>query len=300
MHATAIAPGKVNLLLEVGGVQADGYHDLATVFQAVSLYEKVTVTPADDFTVSVSGSVDVSGVPLDATNLAVRAAQLVAGHALWERGAHIGIEKGVPVAGGMGGGSADAAATLVACNELFDAELSPAQLRDLAAHLGADVPFALVGGTAVGAGRGDVVSPALALGRFHWVFVTDAEGLSTPEIYATLDRLRGAEASALPPPRVDPEVLHALRAGDTERLALALHNDLQEAAVSARPALGDLIAEGVDRGALAGIVSGSGPTVAFLCSGVSEARSLQAGFGRDRHEAFVAVGNVAGACGATR
>ncbi|MFV4914470.1 4-(cytidine 5'-diphospho)-2-C-methyl-D-erythritol kinase, partial [Microbacterium lacticum] len=150
MHARA--PGKINVFFDVGDVQPDGYHDVASVYQAVSLYEDVWVRRGETDAVAVTGDVDVSGVPRDASNLAVRAARLVAARAGYTGGIRIDIHKGVPVAGGMGGGSADAAATLVAVNELLDAHLTPAQLQELGAQLGADVPFAVLGGTAVGTG----------------------------------------------------------------------------------------------------------------------------------------------------
>lgn len=291
------APGKVNVFFEVGDVQPDGYHDVASVYQAVSMYEDVWAITSDEFTIAVTGDVDVSGVPLDDRNLAVRAARLVAREVGWEGGVHLNVHKGVPVAGGMGGGSADAAAALVAVNELLDGRLSIAELHALGAQLGADVPFALRGGTAVGTGRGDELAPALVRGRFDWVFVTHVEGLSTPEAYAGLDALR-AEADIAPPrgaPAVDPAVLHALRAADPAALAAATRNDLQEVAVRRRPELAALLEEGVSLGALAGVVSGSGPTVAFLASDERSAAGLARSLEDGGHAAIAAHGPVAGA-----
>jgi len=293
------APGKVNLFLEVGRVMDDGYHELATAFQAVSLYEDVWATPADDFSISVHGPVDTTGVPLDDRNLALRAARLLAGKAGYDGGVHLEIRKGVPVAGGMGGGSADAAAALVACDALWDTRLSTSQLQALAARLGADVPFSLQGGTAVGTGRGDELSAALARGRFEWVFVTDPGGLSTPEVYGELDAHRERHRTDIAPaarrPVVDPDVLHALRAGDAERLGAALRNDLQVAALNLRPDLADLIGQGEREGALAGIVSGSGPTVAFLCSDAEAAIGVRVALSASGHVAVGAHGPVPGA-----
>ena len=291
------APGKVNVFFEVGDVQPDGYHDVASVYQAVSMYEDVWASTSDDFTIAVTGDVDVSGVPLDDRNLAVRAARLVAREVGWDGGVRLAVHKGVPVAGGMGGGSADAAAALVAVNELLDGRLSTAELHALGAQLGADVPFALRGGTAVGTGRGDELAPALVRGRFDWVFVTHVEGLSTPEAYAGLDALR-AEADIAPArgvPAVDPAVLHALRAADPAALAAATRNDLQEVAVRRRPELGALLAEGATLGALAGLVSGSGPTVAFLASDERAAADLARSLGERGHTAIAAHGPVSGA-----
>ncbi|MFT4052079.1 4-(cytidine 5'-diphospho)-2-C-methyl-D-erythritol kinase [Microbacterium sp.] len=270
------APGKINLFFAVGDVQPDGYHDVASVYQAVSLYEDVWASVADGFTIAVSGDVDVSGVPLDASNLAVRAAKLVARRLGYAGGIHLDIHKGVPVAGGMGGGSADAAATLVAVDELLDGGLSTLELQELGAQLGADVPFSILGGTAVGTGRGDELAPALVRGRFSWVLVTRTDGLSTPAVYAELDRLRAAAdiRPRIASPTVDPAVLQALRAGDVPALAGVLRNDLQGPALSLQPDLVRVLQAGTDAGALAALVSGSGPTVALLAAGECAAASL--------------------------
>lgn len=273
------APGKINLYLGVGGRHDDGYHALATVFQAVSLYEDVIARHADDFSITVSGVDDVDSVPLDDRNLAMRAAKLLATAAQYEGGVALEVRKSVPVAGGMGGGSADAAAALVACDALWGTGFSTARLHELAARLGADVPFALHGGTAVGTGRGDQLSPALARGRFDWVLVTSAQGLSTPVVYGRLDALReqhGALADD-PPLSLDVPVpvLQALRSGDPELLAESIYNDLQEAALFERPDLETTILRGIHAGALQGIVSGSGPTVALLCGSPESAQHVQ-------------------------
>lgn len=293
------APGKINVYLGVGARSDDGYHALATVFQAVSLYEDVYASPSDDFSLDVAGDVDVSGVPLDDRNLAMRAAKLLAQTAGVTSGVHLRIRKGVPVAGGMGGGSADAAAALVACDALWGTDLGPRGLHDLAARLGADVPFALHGGTAVGAGRGDVLTPALARGRFDWVLVLSEQGLSTPEIYGRLDRMRmHGDALADDPTElleVPASVLQALLAGDARDLAPVMLNDLEPAAVSGRPDLELALADGVRMGALTGIVSGSGPTIAFLAEGPEAARALQDELKATGREALHVHGPVPGA-----
>ncbi len=291
------APGKLNLFFEVGDAQDDGYHEVASAYQAVSLYEDVWAEPADDFTVSVSGSVDVSGVPADDRNLALRAARLVAQKIGHTGGVHLDIVKHVPVAGGMGGGSADAAAALVACDALWGADLGTAHLHQLAARLGADVPFALMGGTAIGTGRGDELSPALAKGRFDWVIVPSDVGLSTPEVYAHLDALRTRPdiISATRAPAVDPGVLHALRAGDAVVLAEHVRNDLQAAALSLRPELRDALELGEQAGAIAGMVSGSGPTLAFLAGDPESALELQVVLSAGGYEALHVHGPVHGA-----
>lgn len=273
------APGKINVYLGVGDRHEDGYHALATVFQAVSLYEDVIARHADEFTLTVSGVDDTAAVPLDDRNLAMRAAKLLASATDHRGGVALEIRKSVPVAGGMGGGSADAAAALVACDALWGTGLSSARLHELAARLGADVPFALHGGTAVGTGRGDQLNPALARGRFDWVLVTSDRGLSTPAVYQRLDALRAEEGALADDPPLSLDVpipvLQALRSGDPVLLAAALHNDLQPAALHERPELADAIEEGIRAGALGGIVSGSGPTVALLCDGPESAQDVQ-------------------------
>lgn len=291
------APGKINVYLGVGPRRDDGYHALATVFQAVSLYEDVYASPSAGFTLEVAGSVDVSGVPLDDRNLALRAAKMLAEHAGVTEGVHLDIRKGVPVAGGMGGGSADAAAALVACDALWGTDLGPRGLHDLAARLGADVPFALHGGTAVGTGHGDELTPALARGRFDWVLVLSEQGLSTPEIYGRLDGLRDEaladDATSLL--EVPVALLQALHAGDAEELAPVMLNDLEAAAVLDRPDLEHALADGVRLGALTGIVSGSGPTIAFLCAGPDGARAVQDELRATGRESLHVHGPVPGA-----
>lgn len=261
---TARAPGKVNLALVAGAPRADGYHPLATVFQALSLTDDVSVVPAASgrgVSVSVLGE-GADLVPVDASNVAWRAAELVAERAGVDPDVEIRIRKGIPVAGGMAGGSADAAAALVACNTLWDAGLHRDDLDELARDLGADVPFALHGGTALGLGRGDVITPVLTAAQCHWVLALADEGLSTPSVFAELDRMRGDRV--MPEPRVTDAFMAALRAGDCEALAGHLVNDLEPAALVLRPQLQALLAAGSEAGALASMVSGSGPTCAFL------------------------------------
>ncbi|MGM7699547.1 4-(cytidine 5'-diphospho)-2-C-methyl-D-erythritol kinase [Microbacterium sp. A84] len=293
------APGKINVYLGVGGRHDDGYHSLATVFQAVSLYEDVIAYPDDGFSLSVSGIDDPSTVPVDDRNLAMRAAKMLAAATGYTAGVHLELRKSVPVAGGMGGGSADAAAALVACDALWNTGLSPQRLHELAARLGADVPFALHGGTAVGTGRGDQLNPALARGRFDWVLVTSEAGLSTPAIYARLDEHR-AQNGALaddPPLSLDVPipVLQALRAGDPHSLAACMYNDLEVPALLERPSLDEVIKAGLEAGALSGIVSGSGPTIAFLCESPESARYVQGELQASGRVALHVHGPVAGA-----
>ena len=271
VQVTARAPAKINLELAVGAPRPDGFHELATVFHAVSLFDDVTARPADDVRVTVEGPRSAA-VPTDERNLAVRAALLLARRAGIEAGVHLHIRKDIPVAGGMAGGSADAAAALLACDALWHAGLTRDELAELAAELGSDVPFALLGGTAIGTGRGERLTPALARGKHHWVIALADGELSTPTVYAQLDRLRAGRV--LPEPRVSDRLMQALRSGDPDALGAALCNDLQPAAQSLAPGLERTLAVGLDNGALGGLVSGSGPTVVFLVRDHEQAMDL--------------------------
>jgi len=263
---TVRVPGKVNLYLAVGDRREDGYHELTTVFQAVSLLDEVTVRNADVLSLELVGE-GADKLPTDERNLAWQAAELMADHV--GRAPDVSIHKSIPVAGGMAGGSADAAAVLVAINSLWELNVPRRDLRMLAARLGSDVPFALHGGTALGTGRGEELATVLSRNSFHWVLAFADSELLTPAVFAELDRLReGGD----PPRLAEPgPVLAALAAGDPEQLAPLLGNELQAAAVSLEPALRRALRAGVEAGALAGIVSGSGPTCAFLCTSAASA-----------------------------
>ncbi|WP_410600415.1 4-(cytidine 5'-diphospho)-2-C-methyl-D-erythritol kinase [Amycolatopsis sp. lyj-90] len=273
---TVRVPAKVNLHLSIGDVRPDGYHELVTVFQALSLTDEVTVAVTEEPGVEVYGEGEGS-VPTGANNLAWKAAQALAAHvgkAEGESKVRVVLRKGIPVAGGMAGGSADAAATLVGLASLWKLEISRDELAGIAAKLGSDVPFALYGGTALGTGRGEQLVPVLSRHTFHWVLAFDQRGLSTPRVFGELDRLR-EEGS---PPRIGSHtpVVEALASGDPRQLALLLGNDLQAAAVSLRPGLRRTLRAGVNAGALAGTVSGSGPTCAFLCADAQSAVEVAA------------------------
>ncbi|MFT4201258.1 4-(cytidine 5'-diphospho)-2-C-methyl-D-erythritol kinase [Gordonia sp. (in: high G+C Gram-positive bacteria)] len=259
---TARAAAKINLHLGVGEARADGFHELTTVFQAVSLFDDVTVRPAAALSVRTVGE-GAADVPEDpARNLAARAALRV------DPDARVAIEiaKTIPVAGGMAGGSADAAAALVACTRLFGADWDRAEVMAAAADLGSDVPFSVHGGTALGTGRGEALAPVLSRGDYHWVLAIAKTGLSTPEVFAELDRLRAKDEATGETTRTPDALLRALAGGDVDEVAGLLHNDLQPAALSLQPVLRRTLRAGTDAGALAGIVSGSGPTCAFLCA----------------------------------
>ena len=270
---TVRLPGKVKLSLAVGDNRDDGFHELTTVFHAVSLLDEITVRTADVLSLEMVGE-GVESLPTDERNLAWQAAELMAEHVGRAPDVAITVEKSITVAGGMAGGSADAAAVLVAINSLWELGVPRRDLHTLAARLGSDVPFALHGGTALGTGRGEELATVLARSTFHWVLAFADKGLSTPAVFAEMDRLRESAGTdrTLPPRLEDPEpVLAALASGDPAALAPLLGNDLQPAALSLDPGLRRTLRAGVDAGALAGIVSGSGPTCAFLCASATSA-----------------------------
>ncbi|WP_030899545.1 MULTISPECIES: 4-(cytidine 5'-diphospho)-2-C-methyl-D-erythritol kinase [unclassified Streptomyces] len=261
MSVTVRVPAKVNVQLAVGAARPDGFHPLANVFLAVGLHDEVTVTPADELRVTCEGP-DADQVPLDRTNLAARAAEALAERYGRTPGVHIHIAKDIPVAGGMAGGSADGAGALVACDALWKTGASREELLDICAELGSDVPFSLVGGAALGIGRGEQLTPLEVGGTFHWVFAMAGRGLSTPAVFREFDRL--GEGTDIPEPVASQELLAALAKGDPDALAAAVSNDLQPAALSLFPELAGTLATGRAAGALTALVSGSGPTTAFL------------------------------------
>lgn len=288
------APGKVNLSLRVGTRESDGYHPLATVFQAVSLFEEVIARPADGLSVTVSGQ-HADRVPTDLTNLALLAAELLAAHTGIDAGVHLHVHKAVPVAGGMAGGSADAAAALIACDALWGTGVPREELVELAAQLGSDVPFPLLGHTAIGTGRGHLLAPAMSRGEYHWAFAVREEGLSTARVFGVFDELI-AGATRLEP-EADRALMQALRAGDAHALGRALHNDLQHAALELAPSLAEPLAVAEDAGALGVLVSGSGPTVAALARSRQHALVIAAAITAAgvADEVMTAVGPVPGA-----
>ncbi|MFI9329660.1 4-(cytidine 5'-diphospho)-2-C-methyl-D-erythritol kinase [Kitasatospora sp. NPDC052868] len=282
MSVTVRVPAKVNVQLGVGGLRADGFHDLANVFFAVALGDEVTAAdgePGTGITLTCSGP-DADAVPLDDGNLAARAARLLAAHhGLAEPDLRLHIAKAIPVAGGMAGGSADGAAALVACDALWGLRTPVGVLLELAAELGSDVPFALLGGVALGRGRGEILEALPVGGTFHWVFAVADGGLSTPAVFRECDRLReeagtGSSDTDVATPDADPGLLAALAGGDAVALAGALANDLQPAALSLRPALADTLRAGTEAGAIGALVSGSGPTCAFLAKDADAAAAV--------------------------
>jgi len=271
---TARVPAKVNLQLSVGPLGSDGFHEVTTVFQAISLFDDVTVATADKgegIKISITGQTS-GGVPADNSNLAVKAAQLMIKNYDLSEDLVIKLKKEIPVAGGMAGGSADAAGVIVGLDSLFELGLSRDVMESVGSKIGSDVPFSICGGVAIGTGRGDQITPALAKGSYNWVLALSGQGLATPSVYQECDRLR--EGLSIAAPVVSEPLMQALRAGDAKALGKALTNELQPAACSLRPALRLVLDVGVDYGALGGIVSGSGPTVAFLVSDDDHAMDL--------------------------
>ncbi|WP_217550871.1 4-(cytidine 5'-diphospho)-2-C-methyl-D-erythritol kinase [Streptomyces sp. GbtcB6] len=271
MSVTVRVPAKVNVQLAVGAARPDGFHDLANVFLAVGLYDEVTVTPAGELAVTCEGP-GADQVPLDRTNLAARAALALAERRGIEPAVHIHIAKDIPVAGGMAGGSADGAGALLACNELWRAGASRAELLAICADLGSDVPFSLVGGAALGTGRGERLTALEVGSTFHWVFAMAGRGLSTPAVFREFDRL--AAGRDIPEPIASRDLLDALAKGDADALAAAVSNDLQPAALALFPELAETLDAGRAAGALTALVSGSGPTTAFLVRDTASAQKV--------------------------
>ncbi len=294
MSVTVRVPAKVNVQLAVGAARPDGFHDLANVFLAVGLFDEVTVAPAEELRITCAGP-DAAQVPLDGTNLAARAAVALAERYGRTPAVHIHIAKDIPVAGGMAGGSADGAGALLACDALWGTGASRVELLDICAELGSDVPFSLVGGAALGIGRGEKLTVLETGGTFHWVFAMAERGLSTPAVFREFDRL--VADSDVPVPVASSELLDALAAGDPDALAATVSNDLQPAALSLFPALADTLAAGRAAGALTALVSGSGPTTAFLTRDAVAAQEVAQALSASGtcRSVRVAAGPVAGA-----
>lgn len=281
---TVQVPAKINLQLAVGPLRPDGYHGLVTVFHAVSLFDEVTVTSAAADSVRVTGE-GAGLVPEDGDNLALRAVRVLrkavavrgktsgADAAVNTGGVAVTIAKRIPVAGGMAGGSADAAAALVACNELWGTGLSREELCALAGDVGSDVAFAVMGGTAIGEGRGERLTPApVAPATCRWVIALADGHLSTPTVFRELDRQR--KDQQVPDPQLSATLIAALSAGDPAKLGAALSNDLQEPALTLFPVLRKTLDAGKEAGALGALVSGSGPTCFFLAGSAAAATTL--------------------------
>jgi 4-diphosphocytidyl-2-C-methyl-D-erythritol kinase len=277
----ASSPGKVNIYFAVGAFLKDGFHDVASCYQALSLREKVLVELTGNFLIDFAGPFEQESqllVPKDSTNLVYRAGEELKalGSAMGSEKVSFLIHKRIPIAGGMAGGSADAAASLVALNSLFGAELDD-KLPAAAANLGSDVPFSLMGGTAIGVGRGEVLTKVKDGPALHWVITPNPSGLSTPQVYRQLDIMRvnqGIDVSSLEAPEVPEELLEALAEGDVLAVAKLMHNDLEIAAVEMLPELAKTLEAGRKAGSLRSMVSGSGPTIAHLAKNAIHAEQI--------------------------
>lgn len=289
----AKAPGKINLALTVGPRKANGYHDLVTCFQAVDLWETVTVSPADSYSVTIEGDVNLGEVPLNKDNLVIKAAELIGQVLGVTRAVSVHIDKRVPVGGGMGGGSADAAATLVAVNELWQAGLTDEELAGLGTQLGADVPFALRGFTQRGLGNGSALDDVSSLG-FSWIIIPSLHHLSTPLVYGTLDQLRGDQVPDLPAD-LSQGLRSALFSGDAKALAGYLENDMQVASISLVPELQQVLDRAREAGALQAMVSGSGPTCVALADNDQHASEIADALNAQGTYAFSVQSPVRGA-----
>ncbi|MBD2765221.1 4-(cytidine 5'-diphospho)-2-C-methyl-D-erythritol kinase [Kocuria sp. cx-455] len=323
LRASASAPAKTNLALHVGDPGSDGYHPLETLFIAVDVHEIVTASinshvtrrgsgvvvsvspaPGSEYAEMIqSGAATLSDIPLDESNLAVRAALAVCAAHDCNPGIELRIDKAVPVAGGMGGGSADAAAALVAVDALLAKHLDQPRLgrdrlMDIGSELGADVPFMVLGGLAEGRGKGNDLRSAETREQLHLVFVPQDQGLSTPAVFRLWDRAHRADAdqgSAHAPDPLNPTLVESAAVGDAAGVATWVRNDLQPPAIELLPELATLLNHGVDLGALAGWVSGSGPTVCFLAKSAQDADNLVDGLRREHRYAFSTTGPVKGA-----
>ncbi len=280
-------PSKVNLFLSIRGERPDGYHEVMTVLQTVSIYDTIRAElvgpaaahPASRRFMELAFTQEATdGVPSDGSNLAVRAAKGLMAATGVGSADHDGqadvpltrmhLSKRIPVAAGMAGGSADAAAALVALNDLWSVELDRDELREIAAELGADVPFCVTGGTALATGTGTATAQVLTRGVYAWVVGISDDPLSTADVYRAHDQV--ADDRTFEPDAV----LQALRTGDAEALGAALHNDLEAAAFHLRPDLVDGKEALLDAGALGAIVSGSGPTLVGLASSAQHAAAI--------------------------
>jgi 4-diphosphocytidyl-2-C-methyl-D-erythritol kinase len=289
-------PAKINLHLAVGPLRPDGYHELNTIYHAIGIFDELTARPGDTLALTMEGE-GAGELALDETNLIIRAARALAAHTRVPAHARLHLRKVIPLAGGLAGGSADAAATLIACDTLWGTGIPREELAAIGGQLGSDVPFLLHGGTALGTGHGEAVSPILARPTtWHWVVAIADEGLATPDVYRELDRLRAAHIA--PPPLDSPDALMtAMRQRDPEVLGAALGNDLQAAALALRPELADVLKAGYTAGAVAGLISGSGPTCVFLATDGAHAESVATTLARSGvcREARTARGPMPGA-----
>ncbi|HUH53637.1 MAG TPA: 4-(cytidine 5'-diphospho)-2-C-methyl-D-erythritol kinase [Microbacteriaceae bacterium] len=296
---SAKAPGKINICFSVGSLRPDGTRGVATLYQAVSIYDTVIAHPSADFSLQQVGSIGYGTVSSSENNLAMRSARLLAETFEVKSGVRLEINKKIPRGAGMSGGSADAAAALVACNELWGLNLERAQLHEIAVKIGADVSFALDGGTAVGTGHGDEFSQALSVGTYHWVIVPVGPRLDEDTALSVLDKHRHQNRAIIGDgdevPLVSLDTLLAIRSGSAERLAETVRNDVQAASFKLEPELARVCEYGEQNGALVGVMLAMGPALAFLVQDEGEASKLQHKLSDFGQKSIAAWGPVGGA-----
>jgi 4-diphosphocytidyl-2-C-methyl-D-erythritol kinase len=270
--AAVLCPAKINLTLRVLARRTDGYHELETVFQAVGLWDRLSIGPAP----TLSLRCDASGLPVDERNLALRAAILLRDrHGRSDMGGRLELRKVIPIGGGLGGGSTNAAGALVLCAAHWGHGLARADLEPLARELGADVPFFLHGGTALGRGRGDLVEPLPFAGEHDVLLGSPPFGISTAEVYGRLDAVLTGPRNGVSVP-----IFSAVKW--REQNDFAVSNDLEDVVFEGWPELKAFRDALLEAGARAALLSGSGSTVYGVFSGpeaaMRAAGSLRAGF----------------------
>jgi 4-diphosphocytidyl-2-C-methyl-D-erythritol kinase len=275
----ARAAAKVNLGLYVGPLRDDGrYHEVVSVLQSIAVWDELEVEVVPE---GLGLEVEGEGLPPDETNLVLVAARELARRSRDLPGARFRLRKGIPISAGLGGGSADGAAALIALDRLWGLHLPSVNLHAMAAEVGSDVPFCVAGGTGVATGRGDKVREVPSRGTTWWVVGIDHERLATEDVYHHFDEL---DLGVALDDRWPTELLDALAAGDVQRLAASLYNDLEPAAFDLLPALAKSKQRLLDAGALGAVMSGSGPTMLGLCEdedhATQVARAARSAFAR--------------------
>lgn len=248
---TKHAKAKINLTLDILGKRDDGYHEVEMIMQSIDLADIVTLEEADDIIVET----DLAELADDRTNLAYRAADLLRDTYGVKRGAHIRIEKKIPLAAGLAGGSSDAATVLLGLNELWGLGLDMDELTALGARLGSDVPFCMIGGTMLATGRGEVLAKVPSLGAYPLVLVKPPLGVSTAAAYG------GYRAENVKMHPTCDRMTDAIASGDITRVYEAMGNVLETVTIPLRPEIAEIKQALIDAGVDKAMMSGSGPTV---------------------------------------
>ncbi|MFM7014162.1 MAG: 4-(cytidine 5'-diphospho)-2-C-methyl-D-erythritol kinase [Actinomycetota bacterium] len=297
----ASAPAKVNLFFAVGAFLKDGYHEVASLYQALALREQLSMELSGRNHVEFCGpyqSLAEESVPRDDSNLVFLAQKALSEFSVELANSKFDflIKKSVPIAGGMAGGSADAAAALTLIDGRYGLELG-SKLEEIGSSFGADVPFSIRGGTAQGLGRGEVLSPIETSGTLHFVVTPNPVGLATPLVYKQLDLMRieeGIDVSALAPPTLSRSLLKAVADANPEALAPLMANDLERAALRLRPELRSVLEAGEEAGALRSMISGSGPSIVHLARNRTDAELIAERLRRASFESIVSYSSQSG------